>query len=434
MKTTDKDVSVAPDTADKLKCTTRRVDDPEPWPMEVDGDALMKEVVGTIERYCVLPPGASTAIGLWVVHTYAMDAWSISPILLLRSPDRQCGKTTLLSLLEWLTLRPELVSNITAAGVFRTVDLDSPTLLIDEGDRYLRTNEELIGILNSGFTRAGARVRRIERRGDRFVPVTFSSWSPKAVAMIGRPPGTLEDRSIMIMMRRKLPNEKVERLRVDRLPGALAPLRSQMRRWAIDNTERLKEADPELPAELSDRAQDCWRPLVAIADLAGGRWPTEARKAALMLSGVKIEEEASLGIELLSDLYDIFGEADGGQLATNEILAALNRREDRPWGDMRFGKGLSAHQMAKVLREFTTPKGEPIKPRDIWMNGACLKGYHLEDFTDAFLRYLPHKAREARGADIDQNRHVTEAGPRAAPLADLADGTGGCLQDLLVGL
>lgn len=238
----------------------------------------------------------------------------------------------------------------------------------------------------------------------------------------------------MIMMRRKLPNEKVERLRLDRLPAALGPLRSRMRRWAVDNMERLKEADPELPDKLSDRAQDCWRPLVAIADLAGGNWPEAARQAALVLSGVRIEEEASLGIELLSDLHDIFSEADDDHLTTNEILTALNSREDRPWSDMRFGKGLSANQLARMLREFTTRKGEPIKPRDIWVRGSCLKGYRRDDFADAFLRYLPHKARGARGAGLDQEARATEAVLMAPSLAGLASNTGEDPDDPLAGL
>jgi len=81
-------------------------------------------------------------------------------------------------------------------------------------------------------------------------------------------------------MRRKTRKDTVARLRQDRIVAELHPLARQVARWAKDHRVKLKAADPPLPEALSDRAQDNWRPLVAIADAVGGEWPRKARAAA----------------------------------------------------------------------------------------------------------------------------------------------------------
>jgi hypothetical protein len=107
-----------------------------------------------------------------------------SPLLALTSPEKRCGKTTTLSLLTRLVPRPLLSSNISPAALFRIVEKYCPTLLIDEADSFLRDKEELRGILNSGHTRDAAYVVRTV--GDDKEPCRFSTWAPKAVALIGR--------------------------------------------------------------------------------------------------------------------------------------------------------------------------------------------------------------------------------------------------------
>ena len=84
-------------------------------------------------------------------------------------------------------------------------------MLIDEADAFLRENEELRGIINSGHTRQSAYV--IRTVGDDFEVKQFSTWAAKAIAGIGKLADTIMDRAIVLTLRRKLPNEKIERLR-----------------------------------------------------------------------------------------------------------------------------------------------------------------------------------------------------------------------------
>ena len=80
-------------------------------------------------------------------------------------------------------------------------------------------------------------------------------------------------------------------------------------RWAIDNAEALKGAEPEMPAGFDNRLGDNYRVLLAIADLAGGEWPEQAREAAQRLSGAA--DTASIGTRLLADIRAAFDRSRG---------------------------------------------------------------------------------------------------------------------------
>jgi putative DNA primase/helicase len=199
--------------------------------------------------------------------TYAHDQFQHSPLLLARSATKRCGKSTLVSLLAELVHRPMPASNLTPAVIFRVVEEFHPTLLIDEVDSFLEVSEEMRGILNSGHQRGTAMVYRIEEVEGRRQIIGFSTWAPKLLAMIGRPPSTILDRSISIHMRRKLRGDKVEKRRHAALDTE--GMRSRCARWAGDNAIALAEARPEIPDELNDRQADSWEPLLAIAERAG---------------------------------------------------------------------------------------------------------------------------------------------------------------------
>lgn len=355
--------------------------DPDPWPEPVDGADLVEEIGATLRRFAVLPEGAADALALWVVHTYAVDEARISPLAALVSPVRRCGKTLVLELLSLVVRRPLAAASITAAAVFRAIETYSPTLLIDEADAFLRDNDELRGVLNSGHTRATAFVLRVV--GDEHEPRAFSTWCAKAIALIGSLPPTLEDRAILIPMRRRARAEHVERFRRDRGAVVFEALRRRIARWVNDNREVLRHGDPDVPDALHDRAADNWRPLFAIADVTGSRWPDAARRAALRLAG-ETEEADGTGVQLLADLRDLFGRKGTDRLGTEEILEELGKLAERPWPTYnRGGKPITARQLARLLRPFD------IASRTIRVDEGTAKGYMMADLEDALSRYLP---------------------------------------------
>jgi putative DNA primase/helicase len=226
----------------------------EPWPEPVDGAQLLDSIRAVFRRHLVLPDHADTALTLWSVGTYVYNSFRVWPRLLVTSPEKRCGKTTCLEIMESIGRRSLSASNITPAAMFRSINELSPTILIDEADTFLKNNVELRGIINSGHIRRGAFVLRCE--GDDHQTKRFSTWCPMAIFMIKMPAGTIVDRSVIIQLRRKLPNETVQRLPTDLFEAGEA-IRQQAERWAQDHEEPLKKADPVLPDCSSDRARSC---------------------------------------------------------------------------------------------------------------------------------------------------------------------------------
>lgn len=367
--------------------------DPDPWPEAVSGAQLLSDLAAVFRKYVSLPEGADTALALWTVHAHAHDVAEVSPILALTSPVRRCGKSRTMELLRPLVPRSLSTSNLTPAVLFRTVEKYRPTLLVDEVESFLVDREELRGLLNSGHVRSGATVLRTV--GEDFEPRMFSTWAPKAVALIGPLPTTLEDRAILIRMRRRAPHEAVARLRLDRL-AEFAPLCQRAARWARDNSQALREADPAVPEVLHDRAADNWRPLLAIAGQAGGEWPEQARRAALALSGAMAEGDSANGILLLSDLRDLFAGREADRLPSADIVRTLAAREDSPWAECKAGKPISQVQLANLLK----PYG--VAPRSMRFEDGTARGYFLGDLEDAFSRYLPPvEVKHPQQATID---------------------------------
>src|SRR5215813_7014956 len=216
----------------------------EPWNEPVDGAVLLADLERVFVRYVFLPTGASVALALWTLHAWTMDAGDISPFIVMVSPTKRCGKTTVMIILSYLTPRAELASNISPSALFRYVEEIRPTLLIDEADSFVKDNEELRGILNSGHTKAAAHViRNVEINGEH-KPRRFSTWAPKAIAAIRDLADTLEDRAIKLTLQRKSKAAKVERLR-KRDNAEFGTLRRKAARWAADNFTKLADPDPQ---------------------------------------------------------------------------------------------------------------------------------------------------------------------------------------------
>ena len=360
--------------------------DPEPWPEPIAGADLLDCICAEIDRYLVIGSASRDAIALWLVLTWCVEATFILPMLAIGSPQKRCGKSTLLILLRKIARKALLVSNASPAAIFRIVEKHAPTLLLDEAETWSRENEELRGIINSGHSRDTANILRVD--GDALEPKVFSTFCPKALAGIGRLADTIEDRAVTIEMRRRSRDETVDQLRQDRLN--LDWLQRWCARWAADHLNDIRDADPEVPAQLHDRAADNWRPLLAIADLCPGGWSTRARAAAVALT-VKDGDEDSIQALLLADIRDIL-EAKM-RLKSTDLAAALTGIEDHPWAEWKHGKPMTAVQLARQLAPFD------IRPKPIrFTEFAVAKGYDIRQFEDTFSRYLAQ----------NDNRTVTE--------------------------
>jgi putative DNA primase/helicase len=339
------------------------------------GEELLDDTVALLRRHLSLQQGAAEVMALWVLFAHCLDSFDASPRLALLSPVHECGKTKALGLIKRLVPRPLAASNATPAAVFRVIDKEKSTLLIDEADSLMEERAELANILKSGHTRDTASVLRCS--GDDHEARQFGTWAAIAIAKIGKLEPALESRSIVIEMRRSKPSEKVEPV-TSATERELELLRERAERWTAAYRGHLRSANPTLPSNFRGRLADNWRPLFAIADAAGGQWPDRARSAAREVTGDTEPPEAT---RLLSNVRRAFKESGADKLSSIDLCNALKAlSDDTFWTQVT---------LAKALKPFgIRPKSDRVDIR------STPKGYQLKDFEDAFSRYLDPEQQE----------------------------------------
>jgi putative DNA primase/helicase len=356
---------------------------PEPWPEAVDGAKLLHALKSFVVRYVAVNNHNLTAIAAWIVLTYLINEVDILPILGITSPEKRCGKTRLLQVLGSLVQRPLSASNVSTAAIYRVIEQWSPTLLVDEADTFLKDDDVMRGIINSGHTRQLAYVLRVGSNG---LVEQLSTWAPKAIAMIGDLPTTIADRCILVRLARRAKSEVVQPLR--NIKGAeVVALQRKLARWTNDYREEIAFAEPSLPNIVNDRAADNWIPLLKIAQVAGGDWPTLALEALKGLNAVEHDEDSVTTI-LLASLHAIFQEGERNFVSTDEIIVRLNENKSAPWADWRAGKGMgmSAKKLGDLLRRFEI---KSVFPR---INGEPRQhGYEWGKVAPVVERYAPQK-------------------------------------------
>jgi hypothetical protein len=342
------------------------------------------ELVAILARYVVMPAEERLVTALWIVQAHCFEHFDFSGYLAISSPEKQCGKTTLLELIELLVPRPFPCITPSEAVVYRHVDHVKPTLLLDEvdgifspknADRY----EGLRAILNAGF-KDGTCVPRCQPPSMKVVQ--YEVYCPKVLAGIGTLPDTIADRSFPIRMHKKTRDEHVERFRVRDAKMLAAPIKDAIAAWAEDYGAALSDARPPLPDQLSDRQQDVSEPLLAIADVCG--CGEEARAALVkLLTSARADSTESAQARVLRDIRTVF-DAEGNPTAlhVSTLLQELKRLDGSGW-DTWYEKGLSSFSLGKMLQ----PYGVHSVTVRAGAGDVVGRGYRRADFVDAWSRY-----------------------------------------------
>jgi hypothetical protein len=352
---------------------------------------LLEDVRRFIRRHVVLDDAQSVALTLWVAHTHVFDAFARTPYLAISSAEKRSGKSLLLEVLGLLIRDPLPTANISDAALFRVIEERKPTLLIDEIDavfgKKAREREEFRGILNAGYRR-GATTHRMGGKNNTALQ-TFSVYCPKAFAGIGDClPDTIADRAIPIRLKRRTRDEPGERFRLRVVEPEGLNLRDRLAVWLEPNQDYLPGVWPDLPDELDDRAQDVWEGLLAVAEIGG--WSERAWAAAIALSTGEEREDDSVTARLIRDVSVVFLANDDEPMKTSDLLEGLYRIEESPWGDW-FGRPLSAHGFSKLLKTYR------IKTMSVYTDGHTVRGYRIEQFSDAFAQLGVRSVRSVRG-------------------------------------
>ena len=395
-----------------------------PYPAGVKVAELLAEIEAVIKKHVVLNDEAAAALAVWVLHTYTFELRDAVAYVAIESPEKRCGKTTLISVLAAMAHKPLIASNITVGALFRAIDVCRPTLFIDEADTFLSGNGAMRGIINSGNTWRTAYVLRLARSrrssaelgkgegGNIEHPTSnteheprhpmsgrvgesaetgltkYSCWCPKVIALIGEVPDTIADRSIVVKMSRKLTSEICAPLtELD-----TSEIRSKCARFALDARESLARCDAIRGEGLNDRAADTFDPLYAIARLAGKDWETRLHAAALHLTSTARTENT--GVELLLDILSIFIQSGREKVFSWELAATL--REGR--GGMRSlalrDSVIEERGIARILRSYG------IRPKTFRIGKEVNRGYDVDSLREALRRYVPSNEVDERFKEL----------------------------------
>ena len=384
---------------------------------------------------------AAVAVTLWAAHTHLTAEFESTPRLALISPEKQCGKTRTLELLELLSADAEMLSDASPAYLFRRIDAGPVTILLDEADAIWKRGktdesaEALRSIVNAGHRRS-ATIGRVEMNGSTAKLSRFSVYAPAAVAAIGSLPDTIMDRAIVIHMHRRPPDQAVRdyRERTTRHEGE--ELGDRLAEWAASAAERIGEPWPVMPPGVADRPADVWEPILMVAELAGGEWPKRAGEACTAFVTGARDDTESIGTRLLSDLRDVwprYGTAgtSGTYLVsgvpdvplvphagTDYLLRKLHALEEAPWGDW-YGRPLDARHLAQLLRPYE------VRSVKVRIGEQSVRGYHSEDLWQAWRSYLKPGLSGTSGT---RGTYLTSQVPDvpAVPDSDPASATGPC--------
>ena len=359
----------------------------ELWPEAVETAALLSELISQLRRFIVFRQDTdATAVALWIMFSWIHAVATHSPNLVVTSPEPDCGKSTLLGVLGRLTPRPVSGVELTGPALYRVVDRDHPTLLVDEADDLFHRKPDLKHIVNAGWTR-GTKIPRVVQG----VVREFDPFCPKAIALKGMAmPDATASRSIVVDLWPKRPDEKVEVFAFADAPEFLE-LRRKLMRWSADHATTIAEAKPTLPPGFNNRRAANWHLLLAIADHTAGDWPKRARQAAIKLLS-RQNAEPSAGVRLLTALQEIF--ANRTEITSAELVQLLAADPDAEWGAFRGRDAISQRGLAALLKPYDV---RPIVLHPTKRLNLSRHGYRRAQFKDAFARFLP--------ADIRTSEH-----------------------------
>ncbi len=391
-----------------------------PASMETKVPSVLDEVYMYLGRFVAYPSDhARVAHCLWIAHTHLMDAWESTPRLPSFLQNQDLEKLVRWNSRKPVVPRPVEAINVTSAYLFRKISdpIGLPTILHDEIDTIFgpraKEHEEIRGVINAGHRR-GASAGRCVVKGKQIETEELPAFCAVAMAGLGNLPDTILTRSVIIKMRRRAPEEKVESYRRRFHAPEGYQLRDRLAAWAGQIRANL-DPSPTMPDGITDRNADVWESLLSVAEATGGPWPHRARVAAVALVADARGWQPSLGLRLLGDLRTIFLSRE--RLATEELLSHLIGIEESPWGDLK-GKPLDARRLATLLRPYE------ITSKGVRVGNSTLRGYAKIDLYDAWARYIP--GDDISGVGVPPNRSATSATSTTEGLLNKVNGESGC--------
>ncbi len=343
-----------------------------PPPPDDDGQNLVNDIKICLNRHLVLPEHADITIALWIIHTYIFRHFKATPYLLIDSPSHECGKTDLLTCLKHLASSTKQTSDLSVAILYRLIDAEDPTILLDEGRELLRNNK-IRKLFRDGYKKGGQVFRA---NASSKTPEGFNTFCPKAIAQIGRYDSVLLSRGIEITMQR---HDDAELENIQDYQH-FDQLRERIQQWTAAKVPSIANTSVDMPEKINGRNAEIWTPLLQIANYIGTHIADEGQEAAIELTERKSSQREDTPIELLRDIKKIFEHKDCYRIWSKDLVRELKDLDEAPWSDIR----LTPYKLAKRVRAFQ------ISSKSMRINGSekIKRGYTWEMFKDSFDNYL----------------------------------------------
>jgi putative DNA primase/helicase len=357
-----------------------------PWPHSFDGEVLLQSLILRIRQYVSITDNSALLVGLWIMHTYLLDATRFTPMLAIVSSEHETGKSTLLAVLHLLCRNAYRTSQISTGQL---LTLGGKTVLFDDGDSILG-NQAFVNILNISHDRLNGGITTVHKSK----LVSMQPFFAKVVKLHIDIPDSLALRSIPINLHRKKPDENLEHAPDIHFNAndEFAVLRSQIARWTKDHVAEvteLRSMDFDLG---SYTLNSTYLPLFAIAQCISGdvfERAVNASKATIAKTVSKSEK-----VQLLENIREILVSKAAKNIPSIELVEALCNRRDWPWNTCKKGKPLDQVYLAEIL------KGYGVHTLSVWIDGSTKRGFRLEDFEDAFARYLPPMGTDVEAHEL----------------------------------
>jgi hypothetical protein len=373
----------------------RKVEEAELLRRPVNAANLIIDLEKFFTERVYLPMGAALLLAYFVLNTYVFELFDTAPYLSIESATPGRGKSTLLDLLKALCRSARKATSLSEAALFRIIDAEKPTLLIDEAKALEGRSERaeaIRAVAHEGY-KVGGQVPRCE--GDEHDIRWFDVYCPKAIAEIGGLSGALLDRCVVIHME-KAPRNHVRRsTRVRALKRDSHPLVEQLKAYALQSMVQLGQLYAEEPDQgywptVKDREAELYGPLLIHAKLIGAE--AEQRLLAVVenftaaKSKIKAEDwEIAKAVAMLEVLEGLEGDTT---FTPGDLVDGLAEYE--VWS-LAFGK-------VKGADEKTRHKGMAAKI------GYFLKSFRLQgDGSSGVKKYDLRAAIDVIRAHVPEN-------------------------------
>ena len=336
----------------------------------VKANVLYSSIKQLFKKYVVVSDEFFFFLVSYIMMTYIYILFQVIPYLWING-EKGTGKSTIMKIMSKLCFNPMFCSNVNPANIFRQIDNDGSTIILDEFEKmYGEDKQEIIKILNQGFNIDGVVPRCV---GQSNQIRKFRSFSPKIMGGISNIDDVLFERVIKYTTK-KVKNITVPKFREDKdTKMELNKLVDDLYIFGLIYAPKIKEIYDKAEVGFKGytlREDDLWNPLLCIAKIIdteneNTNVTDNLLKYAKKLSNEKfkrnIENEPKL--QLLYYLYSYFDNINAVIKKLNnekfgvELLALykyLSTKDELNWikGSSSLGKKLTQWYGFEKKREY----------------------------------------------------------------------------------